>query len=68
MAMIDDLDRAGDVLDTHPTVRAIAGDLVARQRLHGEIEGALDVSMLDAIQPIRRADRDRRQSVAGEYH
>ena len=38
MAMIDDLDRAGD--------------LVAQQQLRGEIDGAVDVSMLDAIPPI----------------
>ena len=52
MAMIDDLDRAGDVLDAHPIVRAIAGDLAAQQQLRGEIEGAVEVSMLDAIPPI----------------
>jgi len=51
MAMVDDLHEAGDALEEHVVIRALAGDAAARATLAGEKEGAVDVDSLDQIAP-----------------
>jgi very-short-patch-repair endonuclease len=52
MAMVDDLHEAGDALEEHVIIRALAGDAAARDVLVGAREGAIDVDALDQIAPV----------------
>jgi very-short-patch-repair endonuclease len=52
MAMVDDLYEAGDALEEHLIIRALAGDPAARDVLAAARDGAVDLGALDLIAPV----------------
>jgi very-short-patch-repair endonuclease len=51
MAMIEDLHQAGAAIETHPVIRALAGDPDAQRELVGARDGSVDIATLDRIAP-----------------
>jgi very-short-patch-repair endonuclease len=67
LAMIEDINGAGELLSQNDVIRALADDIDAQQRLIGSREGAVALSELDRIPPVNEPfvlDADPWQSQA----